>query len=270
MKKQIGQGLFSRKSAGRKTAPARNFRRKENFTLIELLVVVAIIAILAGMLLPALNNARESGRAGRCLSNIRQMGQFCILYSQDSDGYLPGVYHSWRRENNEADYHWLKQLEAAYNGAHNIELSTCPKVKGLVSAARPGESWCETTYGVNVNGACGVSYGWASIPLRKYGKISAPSRGALMVEDYGHCSWYATESSLVNLAGNSGTSNTAFEHNGKANVCFMDGHGETLGKLKIPCRESYPSAAQAARLNTWFCRGESPNTSGGTSTISGL
>ena len=233
-------------------------------------MVIAIIAILAGMLLPALNNARERGRASRCLSNIKQMGSFCVLYTHDFDGYLPCVKYSWRKANDEAEYHWQKNLERAYNSTHNIELSTCPKVRGLYETARPGQTWVETTYGVNDSGAGGVSYGWATIPLRKYGKISSPSRGALMVENYGHGSWYATETVLVNLSANNGVSNTAFEHGGKANVCFMDGHGKILGKLEIPCYESYSTVSQAARLNTWFCRGEAPNTAGGTATIAGL
>ncbi len=61
---------------------------KKNFTLIELLVVIAIIAILAAMLLPALNAAREKGHAAACKNNLKQLGTASQLYFNDNDQWL--------------------------------------------------------------------------------------------------------------------------------------------------------------------------------------
>lgn len=67
----------------------KDAQRLKNFTLIELLVVIAIIAILAGMLLPALNNARGKGMQSQCIGNNKQLLLYLNHYADDYDGYMP-------------------------------------------------------------------------------------------------------------------------------------------------------------------------------------
>ncbi|MBP5532134.1 MAG: prepilin-type N-terminal cleavage/methylation domain-containing protein [Lentisphaeria bacterium] len=107
---------------------------RKQFTLIELLVVIAIIAILAAILLPALQSARERGVSASCISQLKQCGTAAASYNNDNRGFFPGVNTNGNAKKGEKTYPTWAQVYAdtKYLGTRLADGSTdeatrCPK-----------------------------------------------------------------------------------------------------------------------------------------------
>ena len=200
-------------------------RQQVDFTLIELLVVIAIIAILASMLLPALNRARETALQSNCLNNIRQLSTAMALYVDTENGFYPSAKNA--AGNNDKTNYWAIGLlpylgrENTGESRKNADMFWCTNDRNLKIGKDQEVLFSEKriSYGIN----------YQHIPGNKAVKAVKSSSTIGLVEADTNLNTENQSGFYLALSWNDPANPCAtVRHNGSGNVAWLDGHGSAV------------------------------------------